>query len=124
MIRNSLIAWVTWAGVVGLFFRLFITTRIRHFLNKCGYPSPSHSLLIAKVNSWPPILNDLSNNKVAQWLGAISYPLYLWHWPVLVLPSTYLGRPLHLYERGFCILLTVLLAGLTHRLIEEPFTPQ
>ncbi|MEK6648626.1 MAG: acyltransferase family protein [Actinomycetota bacterium] len=121
MIRNSLIAWVTWAGVVGLFFSAI------HYNSDTPFPGINAVipvlatvLLIATVNSWPPILNDLSNNKVAQWLGAISYPLYLWHWPVLVLPSTYLGRPLHLYERGFCILLTVLLAGLTHRLIEEP----
>jgi hypothetical protein len=47
--------------------------------------------------------------------------LYLWHWPLLVLPSTYLARPLEVYERVLAIIATILLADLTHRFIEEPF---
>ena len=78
------------------------------------------ALLIATIPVWPPILNDLSNNRVSQWLGKISYPLYLWHWPALVIPSSALGRPLTILERSACIILTVLLADITNRTIEEP----
>lgn len=78
-------------------------------------------LLIGSIHSWPPFLNDVANSRLFQWLGEISYPLYLWHWPLLVLPSTYFARPLYVYERLIAILLTVLLADLTHRFIEEPF---
>jgi hypothetical protein len=55
-----------------------------------------------------------------QWLGEISYPFYLWHWPLLVLPSTRFGRPLTLLERVFFILITALAADLTHRYLERP----
>lgn len=78
------------------------------------------AILISTIPVWPPILNDLSNNRVSQWLGKISYPLYLWHWPALVIPSSALGRPLTLLERGACIVLTVVLADITNRIIEEP----
>ena len=78
-------------------------------------------LLIATINSWPPFLNDVANSRISQWLGEISYPLYLWHWPLLVLPSTYFARPLEVYERLLAIAATVLLADLTHRFIEEPY---
>lgn len=57
---------------------------------------------------------------MSQWLGKISYPLYLWHWPALVLPSSALGRPLRVRERLACIVLTVILAHFTNKFIEEP----
>ena len=78
-------------------------------------------MLIATINSWPPFLNDVANSRIFQWLGEISYPLYLWHWPLLVLPSTYFARPLAVYERIIAIFATIVLADLTHRFIEEPF---
>ena len=75
---------------------------------------------IASISSWPKILNFFSNFRFTQWLGEISYPLYLWHWPLLVIPMVYLGRGLHIYERAAAILATLLLADLTHRFIEQP----
>ena len=76
--------------------------------------------LIGTIHYWPPIFNDLSNSRISQWLGGISYPLYLWHWPALVLPSTALGRPLSLVERLLCILMTIILAHFTSKFIENP----
>jgi peptidoglycan/LPS O-acetylase OafA/YrhL len=86
-------------------------------------------ILIASIKYWPPLFNDLANSRLSQWLGAISYPLYLWHWPALVLPSSTLGRPLRFYERFLCILLTIVLAHYTSKYVEEPlrhknFTPR
>jgi peptidoglycan/LPS O-acetylase OafA/YrhL len=83
-------------------------------------PTVGAALMIAGIASWPPIFNDLSKLRLVQWLGEISYPFYLWHWPLLVLPSTRFGRPLTLLERIFFILLTALAADLTHRYLEKP----
>jgi hypothetical protein len=63
----------------------------------------------------------VANSRLFQWLGEISYPLYLWHWPLLVLPSTYFARPLTVLERLIAIAATILFADLTHRFVEEPF---
>ena len=75
---------------------------------------------IASLNNWPSAMNRFGNLKVVQWLGEISYPLYLWHWPVLVIPSVAWGRSLVAHELLICVLLTALLADLTHRFIEDP----
>jgi hypothetical protein len=83
-------------------------------------PVAATVLLIGSISIWPRLFNDLSNNRISQWLGAISYPLYLWHWPALVLPSSALGRPLRIRERVFCIALTIILAHLTSKYIEQP----
>jgi hypothetical protein len=83
-------------------------------------PVLATAILIGTISSWPPIFSHFSNSRISQWLGGISYPLYLWHWPALVLPSTALGRPLRFYERGLCIVLTIVLAHFTSKYIEEP----
>ena len=110
-----------WLAVLGVAFSSFLFNDNTAFpgLNAV-LPVVATALLIATIPHWPPVFNDLANNKVSQWLGKISYPLYLWHWPVLVLPSSAIGRPLRLYERFICIALTIVLADLTNRFIEEP----
>jgi len=83
-------------------------------------PVLATTVLMATIKYWPPLFDDLANSGISQWLGAISYPLYLWHWPALVLPSSALGRPLRIYERFLCIVLTVVLAHLTSKYVEDP----
>ena len=83
-------------------------------------PVLATAIAIAAVHSWPRFLNTIGNHRVVQWLGEISYPLYLWHWPILVIPMVFFGRDLHIYERALCVLATLLFADLTHRFIEEP----
>lgn len=78
------------------------------------------AIAIASISSWPRIFNFFSNLRVTQWLGEISYPLYLWHWPLLVIPMVYLGRGLSIKERLIAILATLLFAHLTHKFIEQP----
>jgi peptidoglycan/LPS O-acetylase OafA/YrhL len=110
-----------WAGVFLLMGSVFLFSERTPFP---GYnallPVMGSAILIAGIAAWPPILNDLSKLRVVQWLGEISYPFYLWHWPLLVLPSTRFGRDLTLIERIFFIILTALCADLTHRFLEKP----
>jgi peptidoglycan/LPS O-acetylase OafA/YrhL len=77
-------------------------------------------LLINSIGNWPKPAANLSNHKITQWLGAISYSLYLWHWPVLLLPSIYLGRPLAGNEKTLCVVVTIILAHLTYKFVEQP----
>jgi peptidoglycan/LPS O-acetylase OafA/YrhL len=54
-------------------------------------------------------------------IGLISYPLYLWHWPLLVFFAIIKFAPLTLLERGLIVGLSFALAWLTYRLVETPF---
>jgi len=76
--------------------------------------------LLSSIGAWPQPLNWLATNRISVWLGKISYPLYLWHWPVLVLPIALFARELNLRERITALIITVVLADLTTRYIEEP----
>jgi peptidoglycan/LPS O-acetylase OafA/YrhL len=81
-------------------------------------PTVGSALVIASPRSLPGEV--ALDNRVAGFFGAISYPLYLWHWPLLafariwpgVLPTT----PV-LFALGG---VAVALAALTYRLIEQP----
>lgn len=53
-------------------------------------------------------------------IGRISYSLYLWHWPVLILAPFVLGHPLGLPDRLAATLLSAGLAWLTLRYLENP----
>jgi peptidoglycan/LPS O-acetylase OafA/YrhL len=54
-----------------------------------------------------------------QYLGNISYSLYLWHWPIIVIAPFALGRPLSTIDKVMILLLAVLLAALTKAFIED-----
>jgi len=76
--------------------------------------------LLSSIGAWPQPLKWLATNRISIWLGKISYPLYLWHWPVLVLPIALFARDLLLWERITALVVTVILADLTTRFVEEP----
>jgi hypothetical protein len=113
--------YIPWLGVIGVGIACFKFDENTAFPGiNALLPVVSTVALIGSIAIWPRAFNDLSNNRISQWLGAISYPLYLWHWPALVLPSSALGRPLRIRERIFCIVLTIILAHFTSKYIEQP----
>lgn len=60
------------------------------------------------------------SNKALVWIGLISYPLYLWHWPLLSLARIMDGgTPSHVV-RIFLLISSLLLAFLSYRFIEIP----
>ena len=59
-------------------------------------------------------------NPIAVWFGLISYPLYLWHWPILAFLQIVEGEMPHRDARIIAVLLSVFLAWVTYRFVERP----
>jgi peptidoglycan/LPS O-acetylase OafA/YrhL len=55
-----------------------------------------------------------------RFLGRISYSLYLWHWPILVLPAVALGEALPGAARAGLAVLAIVVAAASQRWIEDP----
>ncbi len=60
----------------------------------------------------------------ARWVGARSYGIYLWHWPVFLVIGQDLpvvpGGPAYLLTRLWCVVVTVAVADLSYRFVETP----
>lgn len=54
------------------------------------------------------------------WVGLISYPLYLWHWPLLSFARILDGHTPSVEKRLGLVAASMVLAALTHRFIERP----
>ncbi len=54
------------------------------------------------------------------WIGLISYPLYLWHWPLISFANIISFHPLSVPFRVALLLLSVALAWWTYRFVERP----
>ena len=82
-------------------------------------PVAGSALLLSAPAAWG--CRQMLSSPFMVWLGQISYPLYLWHWPLLVFLAIIKFEPLTLLERGLAVLLSVLLAWATYRFVERPF---
>lgn len=60
------------------------------------------------------------STRVLVWFGLISFPLYLWHWPLLSFARIFENGDPRLGIRIAVVLVSILLAWLTYRLIEKP----
>jgi peptidoglycan/LPS O-acetylase OafA/YrhL len=60
------------------------------------------------------------SNRVLVWVGLISFPLYLWHWPILSFMRIVESETPSLSYRVLAVALSVLLAWMTYYFIEKP----
>ena len=67
------------------------------------------------------IVNRALASPAPVFFGLISYSLYLWHWPVAVLSAYVLGEADRWQDTAVWIGLSVVLAFLSWKLIEQPF---
>lgn len=130
-------AWEMLAGGLVFLFPFTINTRLRYPVLISAMLGITYSII--KFNGadiWPGYLailptfstmlllylnwqtNPLFNNPVSQFLGRISYSLYLWHWPIVVALHHYQVQQQTEYII-LGLLASILLATLSFHLIEK-----
>jgi peptidoglycan/LPS O-acetylase OafA/YrhL len=108
------------AGLALLAMAVLLTTRERAFPGWWALLPTSGALLLIAAGPRAVVNRHILSNRVMVWVGLVSYPLYLWHWPLLSyaqiiesgLPSSKI--------RGAAVLAAVALAAATYRLVEKP----
>jgi peptidoglycan/LPS O-acetylase OafA/YrhL len=60
------------------------------------------------------------SQRIFVWVGLISFPLYLWHWPLLSFARIIASETPSVDVRFVLVVLSIVLAALTYYLIEKP----
>ena len=76
-------------------------------------------VIAAGSNTW--INQKILSHKIAVWFGLISFPLYLWHWPILSLGRIIYNNAPPTIFKLIGVALAIFLAWLTVVFIEKPF---
>ena len=85
-------------------------------------PVAGSSLLIGIGPAARPIgVDRVLDNRAATWLGDISYSVYLWHWPMIVLLPDISGGQLGRLDKVAILATTLVLAHLTKIHVEDRF---
>ena len=119
--RLGRLGWLGWAGLALIIASQFVLTG--------STPFPGWIALLPVVGTLALIAGGSSQGRLGPWrltsarplsfLGDISYSLYLWHFPVIVLWTAWHGKGPGLVSGPILILASVILAWLTKITVED-----
>ncbi|MGK9219622.1 acyltransferase [Microbacterium barkeri] len=120
---NALIRAISgWAGLAAILATgLFYTA---------ATPFPGYAALLPALGTALVIWSEstryrwsftiAANLRPLQYVGDISYSLYLWHWPLIVVTPYVTGRELSFLDTLALFVISLALAALTKKYIEDP----
>jgi peptidoglycan/LPS O-acetylase OafA/YrhL len=112
-----------WIGVLGLISCGLVLQASTVFPGFAAlWPTGCAALvLVAGTTGSPGGVDRVLASRPAQYLGSLSYTLYLWHWPVLVLYLVARDREQVGLVGGLGVIgFSLVLSALTHHLVEQP----
>lgn len=116
----------TLASAISVLALLLLAYGFWHINKDMGFPgkwavipvSGAILIIFAGPDAW--VNRVVLSNKFAVWFGLISYPIYLWHWPLLSFARIIEGETPSRYIRIAAVLMSIILAWITYKFIECP----
>ena len=120
LVPRRLIPALQWTGACMIAFAAVRYDRLTSFPGLAALvPCLGTALLIAWSDTRSHLVSGLSH-PILVWVGLISYPLYLWHWALLVLARLELLREPAPHEIALIYLVALGLAAGTWHYLEKP----
>ncbi|UIN29449.1 acyltransferase family protein [Microbacterium binotii] len=122
-VRNAAASFVLgWAGIIALVYTAFRFDSSTPFPGYAALlPALGAAAVIAASNSarwWYP--TRILSIAPMRFTGDISYSLYLWHWPLIIIAPSVPFWGLSIYHRVALLAICFVLAWLTKRFVEDP----
>ena len=76
-------------------------------------------IILGGPSAW--VNRTILSNKLLVWVGLVSFPLYLWHWPILSYGRIIYNETPSVEFRLIAVCSSFLLAWLTLKIVEKPF---
>lgn len=119
---GTLRAALSWTGVVGI--------AVAALTFDSATPIPGNAALLPVLSACAVIAGGVGAPRFGAWMllgtrplrfiGDISYSLYLWHWPVLILGAAYVGHALSFVQGLALVAAAVLLSVASYFGVENP----
>ena len=114
-------SWISCAGLAALLTSVALFTAEMRFPGWLALPTVAGAAAVILAGPEAAMNRIVFSNRTAVFVGLISYPLYLWHWPLI--SYAYIIRagrpPTHLMAAAL-VVASFLLAWATYRFIEYP----
>lgn len=107
-------------GVALIIFGFFVLDSFSLFPGWWALLPTLGAFLIISAGSEAWFNRNILSNKYLVWFGLISYPLYLWHWPILSFATIINNGEPDAIMRMALIVISIALAWLTFRFVEKP----
>ena len=118
--QESIKNWLSILGLVFIAAALMVLDKTSHFPGAWALLPAVGASLIIYAGPQAVVNRFLLANRVMVLGGLISYPLYLWHWPLLSFGRILENQGLGAWVRVALVLLALALSWVTYALIERP----
>ncbi|MBW9214120.1 acyltransferase [Mumia sp. zg.B53] len=114
---------LVWLGLAAIVWTAFVYSAATPFPGwQAALPVLGAAAVIAaNAPTAPGSPAGMMATRPVQWLGDVSYSVYLWHWPLIVLLPYATGSDLGLLDKLAILAASLVLADLTKRHVEDRF---
>ncbi|WP_051389079.1 acyltransferase family protein [Arthrobacter sp. 35W] len=121
-VQRSTAGAAQWLGYGLIAYSAFTYNEQTYFPGFAAVVPVLGTLLVIASGPRGPLFspNTLLAVRPVQFLGDVSYSLYLWHWPLIILAPAVLSRVPNSLDKVAILVLAIVLAYLSKKFVEDP----